>query len=299
MLRITREFVTEVLSGENPPAARCTSGETVVFETRDCYDDVITCAERPLGDREAEFENPATGPLYIEGAMPGDALKVEILEIKPRGWGVMRSAPKAGAFVGRFPTREARVFDISDGFIRFGEKLALPVDTMIGVIGVAPEGEGIPTTTPGAHGGNMDCQRIVAGSTLYLPVHHEGALLSMGDLHARMGDGEVFICGLETAGEVTVRVTALKEVSLPTPFLYCRGKVMSIQSAETLEEAGLLAVRALFDFVIAATGQSDLDAGMQMSLLCDMAICQIVDPLLTVRAEFPLDVLERFGWKLP
>ena len=110
---------------------------------------------------------------------------------------------------------------------------------MIGVIGTAPEGEkGIPTITPGKHGGNMDCKKITAGSTLYLSVNVDGGLLSMGDIHALMGDGEVFICGLETAGEITVKISVLKNTKLPVPFLYSEGKVMTIQSAETLDKAG-------------------------------------------------------------
>ena len=171
---------------------------------------------------------------------------------------------------------------------------------MIGVIGTAPvEKEGIPTTTPGKHGGNMDCKKIVKGSTIYLPVNVKGGLLSMGDIHALMGDGEVFICGLEIAGEITVKVSVLKNIKLPTPFLHSRGKVMSIQSAKDLDKAGDMAAKEMFEFVKEATKQDDVRTGMLMSLLSDMAVCQVVDPLLTVRVEFPLDVLEKYGYKLP
>ncbi|ODU56855.1 MAG: acetamidase [Clostridium sp. SCN 57-10] len=299
MIRISRDHVTDILDKHNPPAARCASGEEVVFETRDCYDDTVTSPERPLGDRPNGLANPCTGPLYVEGAKKGDILKVEILDIKLRDWGVMRASLTAGAFRGYYKERAVKIFEIKDNKVKIDDKLTLECDTMIGVIGTAPEFHGVMTDTPEAHGGNMDCKKIVTGSTLYLPVNVDGALLSLGDLHARMGDGEVMICGMETAGEVTVRVTVLRDVSLPTPFLSCRGRVMTLCSAQTLDEAGLSAVRRMEDFVRTATGLDALSVGRLMSLLCDMAVCQIVDPLLTMRAEFPLDVLETYGYQLP
>ena len=271
----------------------------VVFETRDCYDNTITSSERPLGDREG-LSNPVTGALYVEGAEVGDILKVEIEDIKLRSWGVMRSSTTAGVFHEKYKKREAIIFQVKNNKIYFDDKLILEADPMIGVIGTAPiEKEGIPTTTPGKHGGNMDCKKIVKGSTIYLPVNVKGGLLSMGDIHALMGDGEVFICGLEIAGEITVKVSVLKNIKLPTPFLYSRGKVMSIQSAEDLDKAGDMAAKEMFEFVKEATKQNDVRTGMLMSLLSDMAVCQVVDPLLTVRVEFPLEVLEKYGYKLP
>lgn len=299
MLYITKETVNDIMKWDNKPAGYCKSGDTIVFETRDCYDNTITSSERPLGDREG-LSNPVTGALYVEGAEVGDILKVEIEDIKLRSWGVMRSSPTAGIFHEKYEKREAIIFQVKDNKIYFDDKLILDADPMIGVIGTAPvEKEGIPTTTPGKHGGNMDCKKIVKGSTIYLPVNVKGGLLSMGDIHALMGDGEVFICGLEIAGEITVKVSVLKNIKLPTPFLYSRGKVMSIQSAEDLDKAGDMAAKEMFEFVKEATKQGDVRTGMLMSLLSDMAVCQVVDPLLTVRVEFPLDVLEKYGYKLP
>lgn len=303
MLRIDKSCVSGILDRDITPAARCKSGETVIFETRDCYDDGVVSEERPLGDKEAPIENPATGPLYVEGAQPGDILKVEILDIRLRDWGVMRSSTSCGLFYEDFTERIARIFPIKEeanGWsIRFDEKLILPLEPMIGVIGTAPAGTGITTDTPDSHGGNMDCRKIGAGTTLYLPVGVEGALLSMGDLHGLMGDGEVFICGLETGGEVTVRTTVLKDAALPTPFLACGDQVMTIQSAATLDEAGKMAAKAMKEFVEQALGKDHLEAGMLMSLVGQMEVCQVVDPLKTVRMEFPLSVLKTYGYQLP
>ena len=299
MIVIGRDKVSEVLVKGVEPAAVCDSGETVVFETRDCYDDGVVSEERPLGDKECPLENPATGPLYVRGALAGDVLKVEILDIEPRSWGVMRCSPVAGVFREDFDRRIAKIFELKNGETVFDERVTLKLDTMIGVIGTAPAGEGVTTDTPDSHGGNMDCRKIVKGSVLYLPVDVEGALLSMGDLHGLMGDGEVMICGLETGGRVTVRVSVVKDCCLPAPFLYCRGDVMTIQSARTLDEAGDMAAKAMKNFVREAAGKDDFEAGMLMSLLSNMVVCQVVDPLKTVRVEFPLKVLEAYGHRLP
>lgn len=321
VLTITREHVSGILTKDAAPAAFCGDGDTVIFETRDCYDDAVVSEKRPLGDKTDPIENPATGPLYVEGAEPGDVLKVEILDIRLRDWGVMRSSTMCGVFHEDFTERTARIFPICDGagrggaelpgasetapsaqYIQFDDRLTIPLDPMIGVIGTAPEGYGVTTDTPHSHGGNMDCRKIVKGSILYLPVNTPGGLLSMGDLHALMGDGEVFICGLEIAGRVTVRVSVVKGEAaaiLPTPFLSCRGRVMTVQSAKTLDKAGDMAAKAMKEFVKKAAGKDNFEAGMLMSLLSDMAVCQVVDPLKTVRVEFPLDVLETYGYRLP
>lgn len=299
MLKISKEYVNECMNRHLIPAAYCKSGEMVVFETRDCYDDCVICEERPLGEREDGLENPATGPLYIEGAEPGDLLKIEILDIALRSFGVMRSNPTCGAFAGAYKKREARIFDLSKGKIEFDEHLTLDIEPMIGVIGTAPLDGSIPNSTPGAHGSNMDCNKIGKGSVLYLPVNVEGALLSMGDIHALMGDGEVFICGLETAGEITVRVSVVKDTKLPTPFLVSGDKVMTIQSALTLDEASRMAANEMFAWIQDAFPIDGLNAGMLMSLQANLVICQIVDPLQTVRCELPLSVLSAYGYCLP
>ena len=137
MLYITKETVNDIMKWDNKPAGYCKSGETVVFETRDCYDNTITSSERPLGDREG-LSNPVTGALYVEGAEVGDILKVEIEDIKLRSWGVMRSSTTAGVFHEKYEKREAIIFQVKDNKIYFDDKLILDADPMIGVIGTAP-----------------------------------------------------------------------------------------------------------------------------------------------------------------
>lgn len=297
MLTISRDKVYDRLDKNIPPSAICESWETVIFETRDCYDDSVTSEERPLGDREDALGNPATGPLYINGADAGDVLKVEILDISLHSRGVMCASFSWGIFAGRLPEAKAVMYEIEGDKIRFDDTLLLDCCPMIGVIGTAPAGEGIATSVPDVHGGNMDCRKIGAGTVLYLPVAVPGALLSMGDLHALMGDGEVFGCGLEIAGTVTVRVSVLKENPIPTPFLITRDAVITIQSAATVFEAGKTAARLMEEFVRRVTGLEEVKSEMLMSLVSHMSVCQIVNPLMTARVEFPRNILEQYGWR--
>ena len=298
MIEIGREHVIGELSELNPAVAYCQNGDTVVFHTRDCYDDsVVSETSDPLA---RAYANPATGPLYVKGAAKGDILKVQILEIEVASTGVMRTSLTDGGLAGIIQEKEVRIFSIEKGWIAFDNKLSLPIDPMIGVIGTTPEnGRAVGTETPGEHGGNMDCRLIRKGSTLYLPVNCDGALLAMGDLHALMADGEVMICGMECRGKVTLNVQVIKAAQLPTPFLLDAGVVMTIQSALTLDAAARLASEKMHAFLMQACGVSTNKAAMLMSLLSHMTICQVVDPLKTVRMGFPLAVLEQYGFRLP
>ena len=170
----------------------------------------------------------------------------------------------------------------------------IPIDPMIGVIGVAPKkGISISTGTPDTHGGNMDCDQIKKGSTLYLPVFVQGALLSMGDLHAVMGDGEVCVCGVEISGQVTCRVSVLHG-ALPTPFLVGKDRCMTIYSAPTLDEAAEGAVLRMQKLLGERLHMGMTQAGFLMSACGHARICQMVDPNKTVRMEIPREIFEDF-----
>lgn len=281
----------------NTPAAHAKSGDIVCFETLDCFGCQITSEDQRLGGLDWSGINPATGPLFIEGAAPGDVLKVEILSIELDDHGVMVDGPNEGVMGALLKDEATRILPIENGMAKFNDKLSFPLCPMIGVIGTAPAGDGIDTGTPGAHGGNMDCTRIGAGATLYLPVNVEGALLAMGDLHAVMGDGEVGVCGVEIAGMVTVLVTVLKSCALPTPFLVNDDTAMTIYSAETVDEASIGATLAMHTFLMQELGMSDHEAGMLLSIAGNLCICQIVDPEKTCRMELPRTVTKAYHYQ--
>ena len=169
---------------------------------------------------------------------------------------------------------------------------------MIGVIGVAPASGSVPNGTPGPHGGNMDCTLISQGNSVYFTVGVEGALFGAGDFHAAMGDGEIVVCGAETAGELrfTAEVVPLK--GLPTPFVETPELVATIHSAATTDEAASGATHRMADFLTQFAKIPLNDAGMLMSLVGQLKFCQVVDPLKTVRFEFPKSVLAEYGFQL-
>ncbi len=299
MLWIGGDKVVYMMDQNNMPAARAESGAEVVIITMDSYGNQITRGDQDFGVLRPEYINPATGPLYVEGAAAGDTLKVEILDIKVNSYGIMAPRPGKGVLGEYFPAAKIRRLPIENGQVRFNDRISLSIDPMIGVIGVAPAGEGIRTTIPGSHGGNLDCRRIVRGATVYLPVQVEGALLAIGDLHALMGDGEVVICGLEVGGEVTVRVEVIKGQVLPLPIVVDGETVMTIASAPTLDEAARQATKQMHRFLTGGLKMDVYEAGMLLSLIGNLVVCQVVNPLMTVRMELPHSVLERYQYRLP
>lgn len=297
MLTVHTDTKVHKMWSENVPAARAKSGDTVRFETLDCFGGQLKSEDELLGGLDWNNVNPATGPLFVEGAMPGDVLKVEILNIELGDHGVMVGAPGEGITGNVVCGEVTKILPVEDGIIKFNDKLSFPVSPMIGVIGTAPKGEGIDTGTPDSHGGNMDCTRIGAGTVLYLPVNTEGALLAMGDLHAKMGDGEVEVCGVEIAGVVTVKVTVLKDCKLPTPFLLGKEKAMTVFSAKTADEACVGATLAMHSFLMKELGMGDHEAAMLLSVTGDLRVCQVVDPEKTFRMEIPRTVTEAYGYE--
>ena len=297
MLTIHTDTKVHVMDKNNAPAAFAKDGDTVVFETLDCFGGQLVSEDQKMGGLDWTNINPATGPLYVEGAKTGDVLKVEILNIDLDDHGVMVHSEGERVTGTVVKGEVTKILPIENGCAKFNDKLSFPVRPMIGVIGTAPAGEGIATGTPGAHGGNMDCKCIGAGTTLYLPVNVDGALLAMGDMHAVMGDGEVGVCGVEIAGAITVRVSVLKECALPTPFLLTQEQAMAISSAKTADEAADKATLAMHRFLTGELGMNGHDAGMLLSVAGNLSVCQVVDPEKTFRMELPRSIMSAYGYE--
>ena len=298
MHRITRDNVIYAMSPEHTPVLRVSGDSTLVFETCDCFQDQIQSSDAVFGELDWQRINPATGPVYIDDAQPGDVLAVHIERIALNHQAVMVTAPKLGVCGDRIAAPTIRVIPIADGFGTLPQGVRIPLNPMIGVIGTAPAGEPVSCGTPDAHGGNMDCKIIAEGTTLYLPVNVPGALLAMGDLHAAMGDGEVSVCGMEIAGEVTVRVTVLKGQSLPTPMAQTTDAIYTIASAPLLDDAANLATRNMAAFISDRAGLSTDDAINLLSVAGDLQICQVVDPQKTCRYALPKTIARQLGISL-
>lgn len=280
------------------PVLKVPSGETVRIRTKDCFGNQLQGSEDQLSEIDWEAINPATGPIYVEGAVAGGALKVHIDNIELDAQTSSCTGKDEGVCGDRFSDWATHFCKVEDGKVVWDERLSIPLAPMIGVIGVAPEGEPVNCGTPGKHGGNMDNTAIAAGATLYFPVAVDGALFGCGDMHAVMGDGEVSVSGAEVAGYATVTLTALPELSVPNPLIENETHFGIIVSAESLDKASELAVQQMVDLLASHTNESEADLVMLLSLVADVRVCQMVDPEKTVRFMVPKYVLDAIGFSL-
>lgn len=280
------------------PVLKVPSGETVRIRTKDCFGNQLQGPEDQLSEIDWEAINPATGPIYVEGAVAGGTLKVHIDNIELDAQTSSCTGKDEGVCGDRFSDWATHFCKVEDGKVVWDERLSIPLAPMIGVIGVAPEGEPVNCGTPGKHGGNMDNTAIAAGATLYFPVAVDGALFGCGDMHAVMGDGEVSVSGAEVAGYATVTLTALPELSVPNPLIENDTHFGIIVSAESLDKAAELAVQQMVDLLASRTNESEADLVMLLSLVADVRVCQMVDPEKTVRFMVPKYVLDAIGFSL-
>jgi len=278
-------------SADAPPAATVPDGAVVELETADCFAGQAKGAGGALTEVDWERINPATGPVYVEGARPGDVLAVTVERIEVTGDGVMAVSPAFGVLADRIAATAFTAVPIVDGRALLPGGVAWPVRPMVGVLGVTPAGEPVPTGTPGPHGGNLDTRLVGEGATLLLPVFVPGALLAAGDLHALMGDGEVCGTGLEVAGRVRLRLAVRRDLRLEGPVVATADAVAAVASAATLDEAATLATRQMADLLAALAGLDHAAATMLMSAVGELAVCQVVDPLKTARFGMPREAL--------
>lgn len=297
MLTINADQVVYSMSPKNVPVAEISSGDTLMFITKDCFSNQIRSEQDLFESVGWATINPATGPVSIKGAEPGDTLAVHIRDIEIAEQGCMVTVPEMGAAGDIISISETKIINIKHGKALFNDKISIPIDPMIGVIGTAPEREDIPCGTPGRHGGNMDTRLIKKGNIIYLPVFVDGALLAMGDLHAVMGDGEVSVTGLEIPGKVTVKVELIKEKSEPWPVLETNDYWYVIASGEDLDAAADLALKAMLEFLGKRTDISLNDRVSLLSACGNMEISQIVDPLKTIRLGISKDIMKHYNLK--
>ncbi|MCM3160660.1 acetamidase/formamidase family protein [Metabacillus litoralis] len=290
---INRSQPIYAFSKEHSPISNINSGETVIIETYDCFENQITSADSTYESLDWSKVNPATGPVYVEGAEVGDILEVTIDDIKLEDQGVMAVSPGMGVLGEKITNFEAKLIPIENGKAIFNENIHIPLNPMIGVIGVAPQGEPISCGTPGSHGGNMDNKMITKGTTLYFPVFQQGALFALGDLHAAMGDGEICVTGIEIAGQVTVTLKVIKGKSLYNPVLETDEFIGTIASAKTIDEAVKLSVEDMVELLQDKLNLPLSELTMLLSAVGQTEICQVVDPLMTTRFLVPKWVLEK------
>lgn len=291
MLKIHRDKIIYSMCPENPPVLNINSGETIIFETCDCFTNQIRNSELVPVEIDWDKINPATGPIFVNGAEPGDTLAIKIENIEISDTGVMMAGPGYGLLEDLLQNEVIKILPIIQEKIIFSDKISLPVNPMIGVIGTSPSAESISCGNPGPHGGNMDTKVIEIGSTVYLPVEVPGGLLALGDLHASMGDGEVSVCGVEVSGAVTATITLIKGRNMKLPMVLTSNALYTIASHSSLDEATKIATENMIHLLL-NKGMSKDQAIQLLSIGGNLQISQVVDPLKTVRFELPLWIYE-------
>ncbi|SCG58145.1 Acetamidase/formamidase [Micromonospora echinaurantiaca] len=288
--------------GGRMPVAHLRSGDLLEVVTEDCFGGLVRGpADLPSRVCRMPYLNPVSGPFFIEDAEPGDTLAIHVVSITPaRDWGVSATFPHFGALTSTphtptlQPPLEERVWvyeiDRPAGVVRYQATVSdhtvdLPLDPVIGTIGVAPGGfEARSTTVPDAHGGNLDTPEIRAGTTLYLGVAVHGAMLALGDGHARQGEGEACGVAVEIATTTTLIVDVIKGVSTPWPRLESDREIMSIGAARPLEDAYRIAHHDLVGWTATLTGLDPLDAYQLVSQAGRAPIGNVCDPNYTILA---------------
>jgi len=286
-MEVTANQVIFKFSGKNPPVLEVASGSSVLIHTLDCFSNQLRNPEDKMAALDWDRINPATGPVYIRGAEPGDVLKVTINRIELDEKGTVVSGEDLGILGGILKDVYTKIVPIKGGKAVFASGTEIPVRPMIGVIGVAPAMEEVNTGTPGRHGGNMDNTMVGEGASLYFNVEVPGALFACGDLHAVMGDGEIGVSGLEIPARIDVTFEVIKGKSVRSPMLE-NGEYWSvIESAEDLEDAVQRATENMFYFLRDRLALMEGEIAMLMSLAGQLQFCQVVDPLKTVRFIMP------------
>ena len=272
------------------------SGAELTIETRDSLDGVVQ-TESDVIESIPEEVNAATGPIALEEASAGDVLRVEIDEIRLAedhgrvitidGFGLLDGHDEIEA-----PRTRMTPVEGDDETIAFGDTdLEVPVEPVIGTIGVAPASESYTTLVPHDHGGNLDTTDVTAGNAVHFPVFQEGAMLAMGDCKAAMADGEMCGTGSEIACDIDVTLEVIDgddpAVDLERPLIETPDAWKTVASAESLEEACELANLDAIELLSAEHGFDATDAYLFSSLVGGLEISQVVDPLVTVRNAVP------------
>jgi len=298
--------------GPNQPELHVKPGDTIIAYTVDAggYDEngaqISADMRQSSQDTIYSSSNPLTGPIYVEGAEPGTALVIDILDIRlNRDSAWSRNASNFGGLSEEAPGRRLLLNDpipstrydwsldreknIATATLP-GSKLRSPVIQLhpfIGSIGVAPRyGRVEMSLTPGEYGGNMDCPDVASGSRLILPVNHRGALLVFGDVHAAQGDGELCGVALETSAEITLKLS-LKETGIDWPRIINDEWIMVAGSSRPLMEAYKIAHVELIKWLTIDYGFDKWDALQLLSQVGRCRVANTVDPNYTVAAKFP------------
>ena len=255
---LTADRVTFSFRPDAEPVLRVQPGEAVAFDTSPAPVERLFAAGADwMSALDINAINAVTGPVYVEGVEPGDAVSVEVVDVRPGAWGWNAHIPGYGLMSGSYPAPLLKRHPIEDGRIKISDRISVPLSVMIGCLGLAPAmGESSTLGPAYAWGGNYDLIQVKPGNTILFPAQVPGGLFSLGDLHAAMGAHEATFVSIECPGTATVRLDVRKGLDLQTPRIesserhYCVG----LGVPGDYETARMQAVRLLHEYLTAERG---------------------------------------------
>ncbi len=290
---ISREMVSYQFDPRKEAVEWADVGESVVFQTRDCFNDEIKSYSDLATTIDMSHMNPCTGPLYVNGSKPGDVVAVKVEDMKLRDWGVLTLIPGEGVLdkLVKSPLTKIVTINQQEGFVDYAPNIRVKLRPHIGTIGTTPKIV-FPTGRTGVHGGNMDINRLGPGATVYFPVFVDGALILMGDVHANMGDGEICI-GVETGADIQIRIEKIyKDLYLTAPIIETEESWITYSDSPYGKDGVYEVSKRMAEFLYSKTGISIEDATLLISITGDIHIAQWSEAgyNYTFYLEFPKSV---------
>ena len=290
-----------------PARLRIQPGDTVVFETLEASAGQVgpDSASEVVRNLNFDLIHPLTGPVYVEGAEPGDALVVDIVSIKHKGWGWNAVIPGFGLLAEDFPDPYLHHYKLGETTCEFRSDIQIPYEPFCGVMGVGPREAGrFNTIPPRENAGNIDIRHLTPGSRAFFPVLVPGALFSCGDCHSAQGDGEVNGTGIETKMSVTLTFNVQKGANVPElRFITPPGKKLTVADeggyyvatahGPDLFKNSQQAIRYIIDYLSSAHNMTREQAFCLCGAAVDLKISEIVDaPNWIVSAYLPLSIFK-------
>lgn len=257
------------------------------------------CQHLPTERKVGPGPHLLTGPIYVNGAEPGDVLEVKLQDISPRlpiGFNAIR--PGWGALPQQFTEPRLRFIplDLDKGVAQFpnGSGISIPLQPFFGILGVATDETNRSSVPPGVYGGNIDNRELQAGSSIFLPIFVPGALFSIGDGHAAQGDGEINVTAIETSMNGTIQINLRKDLQLSAPLAETPTDIITLGFGETLDQAFELALQQMITFLEHFAGLSAEEAYVLCSLAVNFHITQVVNrPHKGVHGMLPKSILPK------
>ncbi|HLF04394.1 MAG TPA: acetamidase/formamidase family protein [Dehalococcoidia bacterium] len=291
MKRLSRDHHVYVLDPAAKPAMTINSGEELLVETWDAFEGV-----RDPGVLQAKsLKGPATGPIYVNGAQPGDALRVDFLSIVPKEEAVHMVMPGRGFLDEEFTQGYPTIMALDGDSLVMPGGLRLPLEPSMGMVATTPTYRQNTASDSGPYGGDIDLKELVAGSAIYLPVFVPGGMLVLGDCHAVVGDGAVAGTGAECSSEAHIRVTLEKGMDLTGPRVMTPDYFVVLSHGEELGPAMKQAVRDMVDFLVREKGLAPYDAYTLCSLAGDVRVSRTFRPISPVKMMLSRQALAQLG----